>query len=323
MSRIFAMLLPKFAPTSLTAALCIVPLLTACATDDAESDDAAASDTAGSSGSTGPSAETSTTSPQGSDDAASTTEDADGTTSDGSNDTTVDGTSSGACVEPGGDPVQDAITLTTADGKSISGIVTRPSTGSCLPAALLLHQFSNTKSQWDAHLATFIERGYVTLAIDLRGHGESDPQDGAFNDLLTDPDQAPLDVQAALEHLQGHQAVDTSRIAVVGTSIGANLAVVAASQDLGVRATVAISTRLTPVQSLLGGAQIAVGPLLCYAGETDGGGDQAMTCGALEPLSSGPADSVILPGSSAHGVTIVDTFPETIPSILDFLDANL
>lgn len=311
------MLLPKFAPGHLLAALCIVPHLTACATDDADSEAVSAeSDTADSSASTGASASTSTASQRGSDDANSTT-------SDDSGDSTADATSSGACVDPGGPPVQDAITLMTADGKSISGIVTRPTTGSCLPAALLLHQFSNTKSQWDAHLATFIERGYVTLAIDLRGHGESDPQDGAFNDLLTDPDQAPLDVQAALEHLQGHQAVDTSRIAVVGTSIGANLAVVAASQDLGVRTTVAISTRLTPVQSLLGGARIAVGPLLCYAGETDGGGDQAMTCGALEPLSTGPAESVILPGSSAHGVTIVDTFPETIPGILDFLDSNL
>ncbi len=242
----------------------------------------------------------------------------------GGGDTTDAGsTGSPACAEPAGDPQQEIVSLTTSDGKAIAGIITRPATGSCLPAALLLHQFGNDKSQWNAHLPAFIAAGYVTLAIDLRGHGESDPQDGAFNDLLTDPDQAPLDVQAAIAHLMGDDAVDPARVGVVGTSIGANLAVVAASQDLGVGATVALSTRLTPVESLLGGAAVSLGPLLCYAGETDGGGDQAMTCAALEPLSSGPAQSVILPDTGAHGVAIVDGFPETVPAIIDFLDANL
>ncbi|MEM6993542.1 MAG: alpha/beta fold hydrolase [Myxococcota bacterium] len=294
------------------AALLVVPLWLAGCGDDSgtpTADSGAMPDTGSESG-TDPSSEADGDTESGDD----------GSTTAGE---TVDSTGSAACTPADGDPVQELVTLTSDDGKALTGVVTRPTTGSCLPAVVLIHQFGNDKSQWDGELAAFVARGYVTLAIDLRGHGESDPQDGAFNGLLTDPDQAPLDVQAAIAHLANDAAVDSSRIGVVGTSIGANLAVVAASQDLGVAATVAISARLDPVESLLGGAAVSVGPLLCFAGETDGGGDQAMTCSALEPLSSGPAMSVILPGTAAHGVAIVDMFPETFPAVLDFLDANV
>lgn len=268
------------------------------------------------------------------DDGVAMTDDADdGTSEDGQ---AGSGTSTGAaeagadsesgelgCSDPATTGTTVLIELDAADGKGIAGSVTHPDGGACLPAVVLLHQFNSNKEQWDAQIEAFTVRGYVTLAIDLRGHGDSDAQDGALADILTDPDQAPLDVAAAVAYLVDDATVDAERIGVVGTSIGANLAVVAATQQPEVKVAVPISTRLDPVEALLGGAPISLGPVLCYAGETDGGGDHAMTCAALEPLSSGPATSVILPGTSAHGVAIVQDFPETMPAVLDFLDANL
>lgn len=234
-----------------------------------------------------------------------------------------DSTGVGACVAASGDPVAQPMTLTTPDGTSIAGIVTRPALGTCLPAVLFVHQFNLDKSQWSAHVDTFVAAGYVTMAIDLRGHGESGPAMGSLTDVLTDPAQAPSDVATALAFLLADAPVDEARVGIVGTSIGANLAVVAASQDLGVSATVAISTRVDPVTSLLDGLPVSLGPFACWAGENDGGGDHAMSCGVFEMASSGPAASTVLPGTGAHGVQIVDDFPETIPSVLAFLDANL
>ena len=179
------------------------------------------------------------------------------------------------------------------------------------------------KTQWDAHIAAFTQRGYTTLALDLRGHGESDPADGMLSDILTDPNQAPLDVRAALEYLQGLPEIDDARIAVVGTSVGANLAVVAAAQGVGVAATVAVSARLSAIEALLDGTAVTVGPVLCYAGQTDGAGAQAETCTNLEAASAGPAQSIILEGSAAHGVSIINDFPDTIPAIVEFLDTTM
>lgn len=294
-----------------------------CGDDGVDADSGATESAAtGSASSTG--ATTPTTTSSGSSGSSSSTGDSpDSTGIDSSQETGSDSTGAGACVGPTGDPVAEPTTLTTPDGTSIAGIVTRPAQGSCLPAVLFVHQFNLDKSQWSAHVDTFVAAGYVTMAIDLRGHGESDPAAGPLADILTDPAQAPSDVATALAFLMADESVDAARVGIVGTSIGANLAVVASSQDLGVSATVAISTRVEPVTSLLDGRPLSLGPFACWAGENDGGGDHAMSCGVFETASSGPAESTVLPGTAAHGVQIVDDFPETIPSVLAFLDANL
>jgi len=239
-------------------------------------------------------------------------------TSDGGSDSST----TSACTPMGDTAESTPVTLATADGKTLAAVLSAPDVGTCLPAVVLVHQFGLNQSQWSDQLAAFVERGYVTLTIDLRGHGDSDSADGDLTELLTDPDQAPLDMEAAIAYLQAHEAVDAGRIAVVGTSIGANLAIVAATQH-DVAAAVAISARATPVESLLGGAAVSVGPLLCMAGASDGGGDQAASCATFEGFSSGPAESIILADTAAHGVEIVDMFPETVPTILTFLDENL
>lgn len=260
-------------------------------------------------------------------DESESSEDTTDAESESSEDTTDEESEStqdtGECDPASGDGVATDVTLETADGKSIAATVTVPEQGNCLPAVLLIHQFNLSKSQWDGHVDSFIARGYVTMAIDLRGHGQSDAQDGSLVEILNDPDQAPLDVEAALAHLLAVAEVDPERVGIVGTSVGANLAVVGASQSPDVALAVPLSARQSPVTNLLGGDPVDVGPLLCYAGELDGGGDQAATCGWLEGLANGPTQSVILPGTAAHGVAIVDMFPDTIPDILDFLDTNL
>lgn len=290
--------------------------------DDGVNEDSGAAESAAttSSGSTGAGAQTSS----GSGSSSSSTGDRPGSTGLGSSEEGgSDTTGVGACVAPSGDPVAEPMTLTTPDGTSIAGIVTRPAQGTCLPAVLFVHQFNLDKSQWSDHVDTFVAAGYVTMAIDLRGHGESGPAVGSLTDVLTDPAQAPTDVATALAFLLADASVDEARVGIVGTSIGANLAVVAASQDIGVSAAVAISTRVDPVTSLLDGLPVSLGPFACWAGENDGGGDHAMSCGVFEMASSGPAASTVLPGTAAHGVQIVNDFPETIPSVLTFLDANL
>ncbi len=227
------------------------------------------------------------------------------------------------CGPAAGVMVQEDVALEASDGTTLAATVARPTEGGCLPGVLLVHQYTLDRSQWEAMIPALVDDGYVVLALDLRGHGDSDPQSGALSELLTDPEQAPLDVAAGLEWLAAEPHVDAERVGVVGTSIGANLSVVALHQG---RASVAvpISPRLDPILSLAGGpGSLSLGPVFCVATENDGGGDQASTCVDLVD-GAGPNSALqIITESAAHGVDLLAQFPEVEPTIRGWLGTTL
>ncbi len=217
----------------------------------------------------------------------------------------------------------ETVTFTAEDGTSLVGIISRPEASvDCSPGVVFVHGFGSTKEQWEDHLDAFTGQGYVTLAIDLRSHGQSDSATVGRTSLLSDPTQAPLDVQAAVQFLAADSQVDPDRIAVVGTSVGANLAVVAHSLEPSVKVTVPVSARFMRVDELLGGETLSVRSVLCFAGADDFDGDQADACMELEQIATGTSESVIIANSRAHGREIVD-MSTTVPHILRFLEANL
>jgi dienelactone hydrolase len=212
------------------------------------------------------------------------------------------------------------VELEAADGKKIAATLHAPSDSACMPAALLLHQFQLSKAQWGDSLSAFTEAGLVVLAIDLRGHGASDAQDGPLAGLLNDPTQAPQDVAAAMEYLARAPQVDPSRIAVVGTSIGANLSIVAMTLEMGAKAVAALSPRMDPILSLAGSpTDLELTDVFCVAGAQDSGGDQAKTCQDLVAAASGNAEAVVLPDTAAHGVAVLEQFPDVLPQTVLWL----
>ncbi|MEM7152100.1 MAG: alpha/beta fold hydrolase [Myxococcota bacterium] len=295
-------------PTSFLFALAVIG--SSCTTDEgsATASDSSSGGVAASSSDTGEPG--STTAP-----ASTSTTGADDT-SDG------EGTAQG-CTPAAGPLVSEELSLMAADGTELAATVARPTEGTCLPGLLLIHQFANDRSQWDALLPTFVDAGYVALALDLRGHGDSGPQQGALSDILTDPDQAPLDVAAALDWLRESPSVDGARLGAVGTSIGANLTVVALHEG-SISAAVPISTRLEAVEALAGMPKsLTLGNLFCLATDGDNGGVQADSCTQLVADATGETRVEIIEGSSAHGVTLLSEFPEVVPEILEWLGTTL
>lgn len=142
--------------------------------------------------------------------------------------------------------------------------------------------------------------------------------------ILNDPEQAPKDVEAAINWLKADGKADPERIAIVGTSIGANLACVANIMTW-VKLSVALSPRDTAVANLAGNPpiEIAMKGLYCIAGAQDSGGDQAKSCEQFVMAASEPKKSVVLPATSAHGVAIITGFPEEWAAIVAWLEANL
>lgn len=96
-----------------------------------------------------------------------------------------------------------------------------------LGAAILLHMMPETRQSWAPFQALLAQKGIASLAIDLRGHGEStESEEGRLQYQKFTDEQHALswnDVQGAFDWVRSHQ-IEKKLIGLVGASIGANLA---------------------------------------------------------------------------------------------------
>ena len=223
--------------------------------------------------------------------------------------------------------VASPIVFETEDGIEISADIEHPEAGTePQPAVIFIHQGGQDKSEWirtDLYRHV-VQSGMVALAYDVRGHGASGGQGGRA--LFDDPDRAPKDLEAALAYLVAHDNVDPARIAIVGSSIGANLAFVGLSRpDIEIRTAVAISGKTSAWVNLAGGPDAITVPSSAYliASEKEQGGLRAVWAREMYEASAEPRQLEIVQGSGAHGTDIVETSPELQSRILDWLSTHL
>lgn len=90
---------------------------------------------------------------------------------------------------------------------------------------LLVHMMPATKESWQG-LAENLQRfGYESLALDLRGHGESDGGPNGYQNFSDAEHQASIqDLESAWKFLK-ERGAKGEKTAVIGASIGANLAI--------------------------------------------------------------------------------------------------
>jgi alpha/beta superfamily hydrolase len=125
-----------------------------------------------------------------------------------------------------------------SDGLKLAGLVDLPSDykpGERRPAFIVLHGFGGNK---DGHgqavvAKQFVEWGYITLRIDFRGCGDSEGEHGRIICL----DQV-ADTRNAISYMTGRPEVDPQRIALVGSSFGAAVAVFTGGADMRVAAVI-------------------------------------------------------------------------------------
>ncbi len=133
--------------------------------------------------------------------------------------------------------MEEKVTFKSSD-LNLSGVVHRPddmAAGERRPAVLILHGFGSRKDAGNVTGPTnmFMNWGYVVLRFDMRGCGDSD---GLFGHLLC-LDQVD-DTRAAIDFMQSRPEVDPDRIAVVGSSFGAAVAVYSGGVDKRVAAVI-------------------------------------------------------------------------------------
>lgn len=108
------------------------------------------------------------------------------------------------------------------------------------PAIIAAHGWSNNASQMLPVARQLHEAGFGVLLYDARGHGASG-NDGPMTIL-----KFAEDLIAGIDYLQERRDVDTTRLGVVGHSIGAASAILAASNEPRIRALVSSSAFADP-----------------------------------------------------------------------------
>lgn len=150
----------------------------------------------------------------------------------------------------------DDVAFAATDGVSLRG--TYFPNGGARTAIVLVHGFKNTRDDMIGYAAFLLDAGYAVLVYDSRGCGASG---GTFGVGATED----RDIRGAVTLLK---ARGVSRVGVLGVSLGAGDAILAAARDERIDAVVADSSWADESAQLDRMSRLAVGavnvPLLPY-----------------------------------------------------------
>jgi pimeloyl-ACP methyl ester carboxylesterase len=128
-------------------------------------------------------------------------------------------------------PPAQQVRFQSDDGLTIVGDLYQAAGGEGKPAILLLHGSTPQGRQLGLYRLMgerLAELGYVVLAIDLRGYGQSDDPPDVANPASFD---FTADVAAGLEYLAGLPEVDPEQLFLVGHSMGGDVAITAVAHE--------------------------------------------------------------------------------------------
>lgn len=216
--------------------------------------------------------------------------------------------------------------IITIDGVTIIGDFIQPN--GAKKTALLLHMMPETRSSWTPLSVELNKAGIATLAIDLRGHGESVERQkvgGAKSKLdykkFSDAEHqaSRLDVDAAMNFLKSKGFLEEN-ILVAGASIGANLSVDAMYRyhkiSRGVLLSPGLDYRGVKTESAIKGLEAAQKVWVIAAGNDEYSADSTKILAGLRPDIS---KATIFNGSD-HGTNLFKSQKALIQEIVKFFN---
>jgi alpha-beta hydrolase superfamily lysophospholipase len=207
------------------------------------------------------------------------------------------------------------VSLTATDGVRLAGTFYPAGAGDSEAVVLLLHAAFEDRSSWREFAAALQRAGVSALALDFRGHGESDG-DRTFAPVMD------TDVDAALTWLGSMPKTGGSKVGIAGASLGANLALRAAARRRAVTAVALLSpgTQLWDVGIAGVVEQYGVRPLLVVACDQDRYAADTVTL--LARAARGACQCSLLPGQS-HGVRMFESHPALRDTLIEWFRKTL
>lgn len=196
-----------------------------------------------------------------------------------------------------------------------------PCAASTPPGLILVHGAGQDRRAWEPFARRAQQEGYLCLAFDLRGHGES-LRKGA--DTLSYRRFTTEDWRAVGEDIRAAQqaiveaGADPDNLALVGASIGANLALQYAVDHPGIQALVLLSPGLDYRGIKTESAIAAYGMRPALLMTSEGDSYSAATCATLKARAAGFCEVRTYPGS-AHGTDILAASPNALEQVFTWL----
>lgn len=222
-----------------------------------------------------------------------------------------------ALAAPAAAATSQHVHFVTEDGVTIAATLYLPARPG--PAVVLLHMQTRSRQDWEAVGPRLADAGVAALAIDLRGHGASDPRPTGPN---AKDAGIVADLKAARAYLATRREVAPGKVGLLGASVGANLAVVAAAADATVRSIALLSPGLD-YQGLRTQANLnryGDRPALLVGSREDA--YVMITLRRLSNEGTGVREQLVLEGAG-HGTTMVTRQPDLVGVLVDWFKRTL
>ena len=211
---------------------------------------------------------------------------------------------------------EHAIAMRAADGTTLSAAL-YDAVHPPAPAIVLVHMLTRTHADWNAVAEQLQQAGFLVLALDLRGHGDSGGRFDPAGDLTV----LQKDVQAAVTLLEARSDVVRGHIGIAGASLGANLAVIVGAADSSVRSVAMLSPALDyrGVKCEAAMKKFAPRPALLVAASND-----AYALRSVRQLATaGTANEAVTLEAVGHGTTMLGGDPELAGRLVDWFKKTL
>ncbi len=212
-------------------------------------------------------------------------------------------------------PQSREIQVTAPDELNLFGTYNTLGADEPRPAVLLLHMLGGNRKDWEAtgFSQQLNDNGFITLAIDMRGHGES----------LSNRDwvKSEEDLLLVWEWLIAQPEVDAANSFIIGASIGGNMALRTAANAPTVKGAVLLSPGLNYRDVTTDDAIASIDrPVLMFAMTNDS--YSANSVNQLGELNTTQATANVIDGS-AHGTRMFGVYQGLEDQILAFLNSNV
>jgi len=136
--------------------------------------------------------------------------------------------------------IQKRVEFENKRNEILNGVLRIPDEQGTFPAVIICHTFHDNKdNEFIFNLWDVISRaGFIVLRFDFSGRGESQ---GNFKDLTISREIE--DIQAAFDFIDKHEQVDSSKIGLIGHSMGGIDSILFASGNKKIKALVTMATR--------------------------------------------------------------------------------
>jgi len=183
------------------------------------------------------------------------------------------------------------------------------------PGVILLHMLGDNRKSWQSagFEQALVEAGYAVLNLDMRGHGDTGGE--------TDWKLAEEDLNTAWQYFVDLDIVSAEGTAVIGASIGANMALITAVNFPDIQTAILLSPGLDYRGVTTDDRIESYGerPLLIVASKGDT--YAAQSAQTLHDMALGEAELIIY-DDSAHGTRLFSAQSDLSQTLIDWLQEN-